>query len=232
MLLTFRPLGVPLDHWLDADAVRPWSPFGATYSTTLVELDRELGFLGARDAWLQVVGGTHLVNRDGSLRADAKVRHPGVMLTIDSAELGTLVYETDRFRGDSRRPGWQENLRAITLGLESLRRVERYGIARRGQQYAGFRELGAGATYEAGTVTGGNGAYDPDAITAPAAAELLFPDDPAWLLEVGNEADVNDAYRHLAKAVHPDTAPDGGDLEAFRRLVAARAAMLEEVRRR
>lgn len=227
MILTFRPLGTPLGHWLDADAERPWSPFSTTYSATLNELDRELGFLKARDAFLQVVGGDHLVNRDGSLRADAKVRHPGVILTIDTAELGTLVYETDRYRGRGG-AAWQENLRAITLGLESLRRVERYGIARRGQQYAGYRELGAGG---GSTITGGAGAFDPDAITAEDAAELLFP-DVLRPLDVIDEADVNDAYRFLAKAVHPDTAPDGGDLEAFRRLVAARAALLEEVRRR
>jgi hypothetical protein len=36
------------------------------------------------------------------------------------------------------------NLRAIALGLEALRKVERYGIAERGQQYAGFAQIGAG----------------------------------------------------------------------------------------
>jgi hypothetical protein len=34
---------------------------------------------------------------------------------------------------------WQDNLRAVALGLEALRRVERYGIAQRGEQYAGWR---------------------------------------------------------------------------------------------
>lgn len=40
----------------------------------------------------------------------------------------------------------RSNLRAITLGLEKLRRLDEYGITARGQQYAGFRELGSGGT--------------------------------------------------------------------------------------
>ena len=31
------------------------------------------------------------------------------------------------------------NLRSIALGLKALRAVDRYGVSRRGEQYAGFR---------------------------------------------------------------------------------------------
>jgi hypothetical protein len=219
MILTFRP-ATPLPHWQPADADRPYSPFSATYAATLEVLDRELYYLDAREAFLQVVASERDVRLDGQLRADARVDHPGVILTIDTRRLGTVVYETDRYQSRSwrgrRAAGWQENLRAIALGLEALRKVERYGIANRGQQYAGFRELGSGIAA-------------PAALTLEEAARLLMPDDPDWLLEVGTEDDVADRYRWLAKTAHPD---HGGDAEAFRRLTSARDALLEEVRRR
>jgi len=41
---------------------------------------------------------------------------------------------------------WRHNVRSIALGLEALRAVDRYGISRRGEQYAGFRAaLASGA---------------------------------------------------------------------------------------
>lgn len=52
-----------------------------------------------------------------------------------------LVYATDCC------DFWQHNVRSIALGLEALRAVDRYGISRRGEQYAGFRAaLTAGAS--------------------------------------------------------------------------------------
>lgn len=44
-----------------------------------------------------------------------------------------LVYATDAC------VLWRHNVRSIALGLEALRAVDRFGISRRGEQYAGFR---------------------------------------------------------------------------------------------
>jgi hypothetical protein len=44
-----------------------------------------------------------------------------------------LVYATDAC------DFWQHNVRSIALGLAALRAVDRYGISRRGEQYAGYR---------------------------------------------------------------------------------------------
>lgn len=207
MILTFRAID-PMPHWGAAGAIRPSSPFDSTYSDTLQVLDRELEHLRARDAFLQVVASDHHVRLDGQLRADAKVDHPGVALTIDTPKHGTLVYETDRYKRASWKrnagPSWQQNLRAIALGLEALRKVERYGIARRGEQYAGYRELGAGIALGA-------------AMTLDEAAALLCPDDPDRLIEFPDE--VGTYFRWLSKTAHPDA---GGDPEAFRRLTEAR----------
>lgn len=222
MILTFRPLAEPLAHWKPAGAMRPSSPFSAGYWKTLVLLDRELEHLHARDVFLQVVTDHRGVRLDGQLRADARVDHPGVILTIDTKAHGTLVYETDAFSGGyghNVRAGWQQNLRAIALGLEALRRVERYGIARRGQQYAGYRELptgielGAAMTAEEaaaflieyGEVEGCPDPWTVDALlddTGPAAREILAG-----------------YFRRASKKLHPDA---GGDPELFRKLSIAR----------
>jgi hypothetical protein len=72
-------------------------------------------------------------------------RHPGIELSFDvdqrivpSAPNGRLVYATDCC------DYWQHNVRSIALGLQALRAVDRYGITRRGEQYAGFAALPAG----------------------------------------------------------------------------------------
>lgn len=210
MILTFRPIKVWPEGWRERRG-RPTTPFRASWSDTLELLDRELGALRARSVTLQVDATERDCRLDGQLRADARVSHPGVIMTIETSKLGSLIYATDRFDGWSRSPGWQANVRAIALGLEALRRVERYGIAERGQQYAGYRELGSGI--ELGR-----------AMTIEEAARLLCD---ATADEIGEDPDDVDRvigvaealYREAVKAAHPDR---GGDPELFRRLTAAR----------
>lgn len=210
MILTFRPIKVWPEGWRERRG-RPTTPFRASWSDTLELLDRELGALRARSVTLQVDATERDCRLDGQLRADARVSHPGVIMTIETSKLGSLIYATDRFDGWSRSPGWQANVRAIALGLEALRRVERYGIAERGQQYAGYRELGSGI--ELGR-----------AMTIEEAARLLCD---ATADEIGEDPDDVDRvigvaeslYREAVKTAHPDR---GGDPELFRRLTAAR----------
>lgn len=78
------------------------------------------------------------IRADGRPRADARAPlHPGVEVSFDS-RYGRLTYATDVFTD------WRDNLRAIAKGLEALRAVDRWGVAKRGQQYAGFALLTAG----------------------------------------------------------------------------------------
>lgn len=210
MILTFRPIKVRPEHWKPADHHRPDSPFRGTYRNTLELLDRELRQLEARDVSLQVDARPDQIRIDGGLRSDAKVDHPGVILTIETRQLGSLIYETDRYgrRWNADQAAWKENLRAIALGLEALRKVERYGIARRGQQYAGYRELGSGIPLAAG-------------MTVEEAARFICANtDGDWHDDV--EADPSFAlslYKDAAKLLHPDA---GGDPAAFKRLSEAR----------
>lgn len=229
MILTFRPVKVWPEGWRDPDRARARavSPFTATYRDTLEILDRELHAIGARDPFLQVDADPRQVRADGQLRADARVDHPGVILTFDTRRHGTLVYACDRYVRPSWRSSsgasWQHNLRAIALGLEALRKVERYGIAERGQQYAGYRELPSGIAVGA-------------AMTVEDAARLLAEHDgrpqapEEWrdlLPDNGSPEAVRSAFRHASKQHHPD---NGGDPEIFRRLVAARDLLLEGAR--
>jgi hypothetical protein len=118
---------------------RKVSPFRASLRDTLEVLDRELRALKASNVWLEVAIPPEMFRLDGRPRAGARAEHPGVVVSFTSRTLGKeLRYATDRFTA------WQDNLRAVALGLEALRKVERYGIANRGEQYAGWTQLSAG----------------------------------------------------------------------------------------
>jgi hypothetical protein len=214
VILTFRPIKVWPDGWRTPRS-RPFSPFKATYAATLDLLDRELHQLGAKDPMLQVDASESDVRLDGQLRANARVNHPGVILTIDTRRHGTLVYPCDAFTTGYGQQGWQANLRAIALGLEALRKVERYGIAERGQQYAGYREIGSGiALGEAKMTVEGAAAF-----IAEQATDL--PNVPVYDVDeiLESSSATAAAYRLAAKRLHPD---QGGDPALFRKLTEAR----------
>jgi len=113
------------------------NPFRAGWDDTLYQLKYELEKLGAAEVVIEVALREDEIRLDGWPRSGARPTHPGVVVSFDSRH-GPLRYGTDAF------PHWQANVRAIALGLEALRKVERYGIGRRGEQYAGWRQLGAG----------------------------------------------------------------------------------------
>lgn len=116
------------------------SPFAASHAATLELLRREVRHLKRRltePAVIQLSLSDNDIRQDGLPRANARpATHPGVILTFDST-YGPLRYATDVFTD------WHANLRAIALGLEALRRVDRYGITKGGEQYAGWRALEA-----------------------------------------------------------------------------------------
>lgn len=86
------------------------------------------------------------IRNDGGVRANARPASPGVELAFDSQH-GPLIYRCDLFTrtayGSATQP-WQDNVRCIALTLESLRAVDRYGATASGEQYRGFKALGAG----------------------------------------------------------------------------------------
>jgi len=131
----------PVTKWPGNENQNPkYSTFRATYKDTLKLLEYELGKLDYVDSSLIIemwVRPQDVFVDGSSLKADAKIQKPGIILQ--------LVRRTNR-RPDPERPGWdlfvpqqlsypcdafnswKDNLRAIALSLEALRKVERYGV--------------------------------------------------------------------------------------------------------
>lgn len=209
----------PLGHWdrpKTVDRARS-ARFRASWQSTLDLLCREVEMLDGQMVVVQIEVQEGDVRRDGMLYARAKVGFPGVKVSFDSRH-GSLTYATDaydRWNG-SDPPGWQANVRAIALALESLRAVDRYGVTSSGEQYRGWTAISATT-----------GEFD---MTRQQAADLLaHPGQTAFRAAevLANPAAVAQAFRNAAKKHHPDV---GGDPELFRRLTAARDLLLAGAR--
>lgn len=184
MSYTIRPIS---DRTAFTGRHKP-SPFSARWTDTEQLLLREVKALRGRDLVLEVDVLDGQIRNDGRLYARAQVRTPAVRVAFESMH-GPLTYATDLF------PTWQDNVRAIALGLEALRRVDRYGITKRGEQYAGWKAL-----------PGGNGG-EPSHMTADEAWSILGSYQPKniaeWRLS-HTQAELAAALRKARGANHPD----------------------------
>lgn len=125
----------PITLWPGKGTPHPQSSrFRATWSNTSEILGRELGYLRARQIILELAVEESEIRLDGWIRATARPRSPGVIISFESKH-GPLRYPCDRFTQ------WQDNVRAVALGLQALRAVDRYGVTRIGEQYRGWRAL-------------------------------------------------------------------------------------------
>jgi hypothetical protein len=202
----------PLTMWpgpLTPPGSRQRSPFSAPLRGTLTLLARELDMIGAARPVLEVAIPAAQFRVDGRPYARAQAEHPGVVLSLPRTDVGALRYATDRY------DTWQDNLRAVALGMEALRKVDRYGITRRHEQYAGFRALPPGTPMPPAAMTVEDAARflaehgQPDG-GAVFTAERLLADRPEWAAL---------AYRTAARRLHPDA---GGKPEDFHRLQEAK----------
>lgn len=133
MIYTFRPL--PRWPYPDTRDRRSRSTLKAAWSDTLDLVRYEIERLDGRDVVIGAAFREDDIRLDGMPRSNAREPwHPGIEISFDSPH-GRLVYATDVCSY------WQHNVRSIGLGLEALRAVDRYGITRRGEQYAGFLKL-------------------------------------------------------------------------------------------
>lgn len=187
------------------------APFKSTLSSTYELLGRELGILSVRNATLGLRITERDRRQDGWIRADARLTDPGVVIEFDRRwhrpGHGTVdhhfAFPCDTFTN------WQDNLRAIALSLEALRKVDRYGVTSHGEQYAGFAALPPSTEVKM---------FD----TADEAARWLI-----MVLELGCTIDdlLSDSgfrssiYRLAAKRFHPDA---GGSDEQFKLFQEAR----------
>jgi len=182
----------PIDNWPHERIRNPRpSIFRTAYNQTLKLLDKELGMLGVREAVIQIDLPESKIRHDGLPRSDARPEYQGVILSFKS-KYGPLRYATDTF------DFWQDNLRAIALGLESLRKVDRYGITKRGEQYTGWKQLPAAIT---------------EVSDIHEAAAFLARYSGLKPVEILKDGEVyRSAWRKSALKLHPDR---GGTVENF-----------------
>lgn len=203
----------PIREWPgELTRSRKSSAFRAGLSDTLDVLDREIWQLtdtrSQRESaeLLIAIPAGDLWRLDGKPRAHAVAEHPGVIFSLDSKH-GHLSYPCDTFTT------WQDNLRAIALALEALRKVDRYGVTKRGEQYRGFLAIEATAA-PAGFAT------------ADDALAFLGKFAGLGLAEMKSIVGApGRALRRAQRETHPDA---GGDAATFQRVSLAEAKLRAE----
>lgn len=208
----------PIEHWPgEPTAERRPSPFftstrrrstysdhtftdrnrGASQSKTLQLVQRELEHLGATEVLIEVALREDQIRLDGWPKGNASPSHPGVILSFESRH-GWLSYPCDTFTK------WTDNLYAIGLALEALRKIDRYGVSGSGQQYTGWKKIGA--------------------ISTPTAERVLLEESGlagTWTVE-HVRLNAREAYLLARKRAHPDA---GGSDDRFHAVQQAAAAL-------
>lgn len=189
---TFRPLHVWPQPPTPASDRQSGHAFKAGWQSTLSLLEHELRQIDARDVVIEIDVEERDIRNDGWPRADARPRSVGVVLSFRHPEIGPLRYPCDRFGT------WQANLRAIALALEALRKVDRYGVTRRGEQYTGWKALPASTQ---------------PVMTTEQAAHRVAKYSGYLAGEIVRDAEIaRNAIRQAQAETHPDR---GGSADAF-----------------
>lgn len=196
------------------------SQFDTGYSATLTLLRREVSHLIERHRGTKIPTGPvifGLALHDGQITVDrsrpkatATPEHPGVLLTFASKH-GPLRYATDTFTH------WHDNLRAIALGLEALRKVDRYGITKGGEQYRGFAALSAGS----------GGPTSIEAAVKLLAREAGWPGEGRLVTHDQYLLNRDRLHREAQRNAHPD---GGGTASRFHAVQRAIDFLRENVR--
>lgn len=159
-------------------------------------LERELRALRARDIIIRAFIPADQIRLDGWPRANARATAPGVVLEfVSDATKSQQRFYCDRFLY------WEDNLLSIARAMENLRAIDRWGVNKGGEQYAGYRAIAAQSS--AG-----------DNARLHAAAALLAKHGGVTPLSVLMTVTVaRDAWRRARVATHPDR---GGSADEFR----------------
>jgi hypothetical protein len=203
MNIRFKPLGV----WPRAETIdRQPSRFKSNYNGTLRLLEKELDHLGAEDAELQLDMKLSDIAIHGWPKANARATSPRIILSFTAYALEDApvrVFPCDAFTY------WEDNLRAIALTLHDLRRIDRYGTALAGEQYAGFKQIGATSTV---TMSAVDAAMSLQEVTRLPATIILSDASVA-----------KEAVRAAIARTHPDR--NAGDRKAYDAVDQARSIL-------
>lgn len=186
---------------------RKRSPFKTIWTSVITHLEREIRQLGGRNVVFRLQVTQWDVNLNGTLRANARIREPGVIIQFAAGRLKgapTLLYRCDRF------PFWQDNVSAIARGLEALRLVDRYGVTPTGEQYAGFKALPSNTS---------------PTLSTTAAAEIIgsFAPEASVVAIASDPATAKYAVRIAIHKTHPDR--NNGGRADYDRVDAARRVL-------
>lgn len=194
----------PLTSWPGKRRTnRKRATFSAGYGRTLIDLEREVWHLGARQCVIEAECAESEIRDDGRLRSNARLSGPGLIVSF-VGKTGALRFPCDSYTD------WQANLRAIALALAALRAVDRYGVTQHAEQYKGWKQLPPGGDR-------------PEAIQMEAFASV--EDAMVFLSVTGKTATTRDpahvdaVYRRAATFAHPD---QGGSSELMSKVNAAR----------
>lgn len=139
----FRPMPLWPYPSTPSDARASRHHFKAGWQNTLNLLEREIRWLRGDEVTIGVGLLPRHIRNDGWPRGDApQPAHPGAEVSFEAwiaNRSRRITYATDLY------PTYQHNVRAIGLALEALRAVDRHGVTRQGEQYAGFTALPPGA---------------------------------------------------------------------------------------
>ncbi len=192
----FRPLADP-----DPRKTRKKPPFKVSYGRTLTLLDYELRQVGASGVIIEAGFRLEQLRQDGWPYANAKPSHPAVKISFRNKRGQSLGFPCDTYNSI------EGNIRAISLTLEALRAVDRYGVTQTGEQYRGWTALPAAPSAE-------QSLSRESAIAVIATLAGLSYSDAVF--------DMKAAYRAAARNAHPDS---GGTQEAFVQLQRAWAVV-------
>lgn len=162
--------------------------FKAPLSSTVDLLYTELRMVGARSIVLEMDIRPQDIRNDGLPRSNARPQSSEAVALSFDTEHGPLRWATNEYGR------WESNLRSIALTLQALRAVDRYGVSKRGEQYAGFRAL---------------------PVSSDPADQIVTREQAQAVIDRFGSGDVRAALR----ATHPDR---GGDSDDFRRVQKAR----------
>jgi hypothetical protein len=200
----------PISSWpAGVTVARRNSPFKASYGVSEDLLMRELWHLGARDVVLEIDIQASDLRLDGTLRANARPQGPRVILYA-ATKHGPLMMPCATFAH------WQDNIRAIALSLEALRKVDRYGCSQRGEQYRGWTAIPAST----GVTTRVHAAWD--ILAREAAGEPGSAIKP----EHRSRETLDRYFREAAMMAHPDA---GGTDERMAAVNRARETILADL---
>lgn len=161
------------------------APFKTSWTKTLHNLERELKHLSARKVEMALEIRYGDLRQDGQLRADARPK-PAVIVSFLDRDGQRQAYPCDTFAW------WQDNLYAIAVVLEDLRRAERYGV-QPALLRAGFKALPSVTTAT---------------LSTSAAADIIGAHSSHGPLNILQDAEI--AKQGVRSAIHR-THPDRND---------------------